>query len=97
MKEILIGLSFGLFFGLFFGLLLGLFAKLWVKSDTVALTVGTAMFINGSIAPVVALIVPEIIYKEHKDPALGAGPFTTIVQNIISLSVYLAVATLIIF
>lgn len=93
LKEILIGLSFGLLFGL----LLGLFAKLWIKSDIVATTVGLAMFINGTIAPVVALVVPEIIYKEHKDPALGAGPFTTIVQNLISLSVYFLVASMIIF
>lgn len=92
-KEVFIGLSFGLLFGL----LLGLFAAVWVQSTQVALTIGFAMFINGTIAPLVALIVPEIIYKEHSDPALGAGPFTTIVQNIISLSVYLAVAALIIF
>ena len=92
-KEVFIGLSFGLFFGV----LLGLFARFWLGSTTVALTVGTAMFINGTIAPIVALIVPEIIFKEHKDPALGAGPFTTIVQNIISLSVYLFVASVIIF
>lgn len=92
-KEVFIGLSFGVLFGL----LLGLFAKLWIQSNQVAFTIGVAMFINGTIAPVVALIVPEIIYKEHKDPALGAGPFTTIVQNIISLSVYFAVATLVIF
>ncbi|MBI2314569.1 magnesium transporter [Candidatus Daviesbacteria bacterium] len=92
-KEILIGLTFGLFFGL----LLGLFAKIWLNSDTVALTVGISMLINGAIAPVVALIVPEIIFKEHRDPALGAGPFTTISQDLISLSVYLLIATIIIF
>ncbi|MBI3103333.1 magnesium transporter [Candidatus Daviesbacteria bacterium] len=92
-KEVFIGLSFGLFFGLS----LALFAKLWLQSDQAAWAVGVAMFINGTFAPVVALIVPEIIYKEHKDPALGAGPFTTIVQNIISLSVYLLVASVIIF
>lgn len=92
-KEILIGLTFGAIFGL----LLGLFAFFWLNQATVALTVGVAMLINGTIAPVMALIVPEIIFKEHKDPALGAGPFTTIVQNIISLSVYLLVATIIIF
>lgn len=92
-KEVFIGLSFGLFFGL----LLGVFAFFWLKNTQVVFTIAIAMFINGTIAPVVALVVPEIIYKEHKDPALGAGPFTTIVQNIISLSVYLIVATLIIF
>ncbi len=92
-KEVLIGLTFGLIFGL----LLGIFAKFWIHSDQVALTVGISMLINGTLAPVVALIVPEIIFKEHKDPALGSGPFTTIIQNLISLSVYLLVATLIIF
>ena len=91
-KELLVGLSFGLIFGL----LLGLFAKLWLGSSIVAFTVTAAMFINGTIAPVVALIVPELIFKEHKDPALGAGPFTTIAQNLISLSVYLLVASIII-
>lgn len=91
-KEMLVGICFGLIFGI----LLGLFAKIWLGSDYVALTVGAAMFINGSIAPIAALIVPEILFKEHTDPALGAGPFTTIIQNLISLSVYLIVAMIII-
>lgn len=90
-KELMVGLIFGLIFGI----LLGLFAHIWLGSLNVASTVAFAMFINGTLAPIVALIVPEIIFKEHKDPALGAGPFTTILQNLISLSVYLLVATLI--
>lgn len=92
LKELMIGIAFGSFFGI----LLGLFAKFWIGSTTVALTITSAMFINGIIAPVVALIVPELLFREHRDPALGAGPFTTILQNLISLSVYLAAATLII-
>lgn len=92
-KELLVGLSFGLIFGV----LLGLFANIWLGSLNVALTVAIAMFIDGVIAPIIALIVPELLFKEHEDPALGAGPFTTILQNLISLSVYLLVATLIIF
>ena len=91
-KELMVGVSFGLIFGI----LLGLFAKFWLGSNNVALVVSISMFINGTLAPVVALIVPEVIFKEHRDPALGAGPFTTILQNLISLSVYLLVATLII-
>lgn len=92
-KEILIGLTFGLVFGL----ILALFAKIWLGSDTIALTVGLAMFINGTVAPIIALIIPEIIVKEHQDPALGAGPFTTVVQDITSLIVYLLIASLILF
>src|SRR3989344_3611495 len=91
-KELMVGVVFGVIFG---GLL-GAFANFWLGSFNVALIVATAMFINGIIAPVVALIVPELLFKEHKDPALGAGPFTTILQNLISLSVYLLVASIII-
>src|SRR3989344_2562546 len=91
-KELLAGVTFGAIFGL----LLGAFANLWLGSFQVAFTVGAAMFINGIIALVVVLIIPEALFKEHKDPALGAGPFSTIFQDLLSLSVYLLVATLII-
>lgn len=92
-KEILVGLTFGIIFGL----LITLFAKWWFNSDEIALSVGLAMFINATIAPVVSLIIPEILFKEHTDPALGSGPFTTVIQDIISLSIYLLIATVIIF
>lgn len=93
LKELVVGICFGVIFGI----LLGLFANFWLGSDSVAISVAIAMFINGMLAPIVALIVPEVLFKEHEDPALGAGPFTTLSQNLISLSVYLLVATLIIF
>ncbi len=92
LKEMLTGICFGLIFGT----LIGLFAKIWLGSTEVAITVGFAMFVNAMIAPVLALIVPEIMFKRHADPALGAGPFTTIIQDFISLLIYLMVATLII-
>lgn len=92
-KELMVGITFGLIFGT----LLGVFARFWIGSASVAFTIAIAMFINGIIAPIVALIVPELLFREHEDPALGAGPFTTILQNLISLSVYLLIATLIIF
>ena len=91
-KEMLVGLSFGLLFGI----LIAFFAQIWLGSTQVALTVGLAMFINAAIAPIVALLVPEILFKERIDPALGGGPFTTVIQDIISLLIYLTVAVLII-
>ncbi len=92
-KEILIGLSFGSFFGL----LMVAFTLFWFKSESIAISVGLAMFINATIAPLIALTVTEILFKERTDPALGGGPFTTIIQDIISLSIYLMIATVIIF
>lgn len=92
-KEFFVGITLGSFLGL----LLGSFAWIWLGSKEVALTVGTAMVINGMIAPIVALVVTEVLFKKHEDPALGGGPFTTVIQDLLSLSIYLLVATLIIF
>lgn len=65
----------GILVGSLFGLTIGLIAKLWIGSTKIAITVGLAMLINVAIAPLIALIVPEILLKERMDPALGAGPF----------------------
>lgn len=92
-KETLLGLTLG---GIF-GLVTGLFAFYWLGSAAIALTVGLSMLVNMSIAPVLSTVIPEILYKEHSDPALGAGPLATIIQDLVSLLVYLAAASLIIF
>ena len=93
MKEIILGL----FLGLIFGICFGIFALIWFKSASIALTVGFAVFASMAIAPAIALIMPTILQKEHKDPALGSGPFTTVVQDLISLSIYFLLASVIIF
>ncbi|OGE75537.1 MAG: hypothetical protein A3C85_03585 [Candidatus Doudnabacteria bacterium RIFCSPHIGHO2_02_FULL_48_21] len=92
-KETLLGLSVGLIFGI----IIGSFAAYWLSSAAIGLTVGLAMFINVALAPILATCVPELLYKEHTDPALGAGPLATIIQDLISLLIYFFVASLIIF
>lgn len=90
-KELLLGLSLGLLFGL----LIGVFAFFAFKSVSIALTVGVSMFATMSVAPVIALIVPALLQKEHTDPAIGAGPFTTVIQDFVSLVVYFFIASII--
>lgn len=92
-KELLLGLILGIFFGV----VIGTGAYLWLHSSPVAWTVGIAMFINVTLAPLFAIVIPEILFKEHTDPALGAGPFATVVQYIVSILIYFTVATIIIF
>lgn len=83
--------------GALFGLCIGLFTYFWFQSFETALTVGYAMFVTMGIAPIVALIVPTILWREHKDPAVGSGPFVTVLQDLISLLVYFYAASVIIF
>lgn len=87
--------SLGLVLGLIFGASIGLFAYFWLGSFKLALTVGIAMCVNIIISPLMALLIPEILFKEHTDPALGAGPFTTVIQYLISLLVYFGIAVII--
>lgn len=96
-KYLLKELSVGILLGTIFGGLISIFAYFWFGSFQTALTVGIAMLINITIAPIIAIIIPLILKKEHQDPALGAGPFTTVIQDLISLTIYFLVASIIIF
>lgn len=88
-------LSIGLVLGVILGILIGIIAYLWLQDSDVALTIAIAMGLNVSLAPLVATIVPEFIFKSHYDPALGAGPLTTVIQDSISLLIYFTVASII--
>ncbi|MDP2670975.1 MAG: magnesium transporter [bacterium] len=92
-KEFFIGVGLGLIFAV----LIGLVTHFWIGSMEITTTVSLAMFLTVSVAPIIALIVPELITKEHRDPALGSGPFTTIVQNIVSIIIYFLVASWVFF
>ena len=92
-KEIL----FGIMLGGIFGTGIGVFAFLWFHSLQTALTVGIAMFITMAIAPLVGLIIPAILQWERTDPAVGAGPFATVIQDALSLLIYFAVAGVVLY
>jgi len=91
-KELILGI----FIGSLFGLTFGLFAYIFLKSWEISLTLMLAMALTMATAPVVALLVSAGLYKEHTDPALGGGPFTTIIQDLLSLVIYFSIASLII-
>lgn len=90
-KETMLGLSLGTLFGF----ISGFFAYVWLRDLNLAITVGLALLITMSLSPLVALAVPSILQYEKKDPAVGAGPMTTVIQDILSLFIYFSVATLI--
>jgi magnesium transporter len=45
---------------------------------------------------VVALVLPWLLTLLHKDPAFGAGPLATVVQDLLSIAIYLALASVIV-
>lgn len=90
-------LFLGAIIGLIAGALVSIFAYLWLNSVGLALTVGLAMLASITIAAVLAIFIPTIIHKiANIDPAVGAGPFTTVLQDLITVIIYFVIASLII-
>ena len=90
LKELGVDLALGVLLGF----LVAGFGFIWGKGGgTLAIIVGVAMAINVVIAGAVAILISWGLYARKRDTALGAGPFATVVQDILSLVVYFTVAS----
>jgi magnesium transporter len=83
--------------GTVIGLLIGLaflsFALLGWGNEKVAVAVALALFCACAIATLVAMALPLTLRHFGLDPAFGAGPLATVIQDLLSIVVYLAIAT----
>ncbi len=86
----------GLISGAIIGALIGLaflpFALIGWGNAQVALAVSLALFCACSIATLVAMALPLLFRRLGIDPAFGAGPLATVIQDLLSIVVYLAIA-----
>jgi magnesium transporter len=71
-------------------------ALIWGDRD-VAAAVAIAMFTASAIATVVAMALPSLIRRVGWDPAFGSGPLATVVQDLLTVTVYFAAASAIVF
>jgi magnesium transporter len=60
----------------------------------IATTVAIALLAACSIATVVAMALPWLLQRLGWDPAFGSGPLATVIQDLLSIAIYLAVAAL---
>jgi magnesium transporter len=58
-----------------------------------ALAVALAVLVAGTLATSIGLLFPWALQRAGADPAFGSGPLATVVQDVLSLLVYLAVCT----
>lgn len=83
--------------GVIIGVLLGAvflaFATLVWGNEQVALAVALALLASCSIATFIALALPWIIERFGADPAFGSGPLATVIQDLLAMLAYLAIAT----
>lgn len=66
-------------------------AAVW-GNGRLAATVGIALFVSSSIATLIAMVLPYFLARFGRDPAFGSGPLATVIQDLLSILVYFAVA-----
>ena len=96
-KQLLFGeLRTGSLIGLVLGLTTLPFVTFVYHDFQLGIAVSVAIFVAGAMATTVGLLLPWALSKCGKDPALGAGPVGTVIQDVISLVVYFMTAQLIV-
>lgn len=89
LKEI----SVGLINGLAVGTLLGGIAWIWKGNMVLGLVVGSALFLNTLIAVSIGGIVPLVLRKFGRDPAVASGPLLTTVTDMCGFFLVLSMAS----
>jgi len=88
--------ALGIILGLVISSIVFVVTFLWLASPKLALAISSAMFGAIALAPIIALLVTELLELEHTDPAVGAGPLVTVVQDTLSILIYGFITSMII-
>ncbi|HEU4427446.1 MAG TPA: magnesium transporter [Myxococcota bacterium] len=87
-REALTGLAIGA------ALAAAAFPLLWLRWQAVRLASGVALalFAACSTATLAAMLLPALMQRAGFDPAFGSGPLATVVQDLISIALFFAIA-----
>lgn len=77
---------------LFLGTALSLIGFFMFGETDIAAVLGVSLFLTISAAVLISVMIPFLFQRMKLDPALGSGPFATIVADITSLIIYFYVA-----
>ena len=86
----------GIILGVVFSVVIGAVLMVWFASKELAMAVALSTLGAVASAPLVALGVTELFYKEHEDPAVAAGPIANVIQDAVSIVIYGLIASAII-
>jgi magnesium transporter len=96
-----VGLRMAMWGELLTGLMIGValavvsFPLLWWRwgAAEVALGVSLALLAACSTATLIAMSLPWLLDRFRLDPAFGSGPLATVIQDLLSILIYFAIAT----
>jgi magnesium transporter len=90
-REVLAGLAIGVTLGAIAGPLVW-----WHWNDPLlALSVGVSVFAASSTSTAAAIALPWVFDRLALDPAFGSGPLATVIQDLLSIWIYLLVTTIV--
>jgi magnesium transporter len=87
-RELVTGLLVGILLG---AVVLPFTLLVWGNAE-VAVTVSLALLGACSVATLVAMALPWAFSKLGRDPAFGSGPLATVLQDLLSIVIYLGIA-----
>lgn len=88
LREALVGATIGALMGV----LSFIFGTFLSGSSTIGMIAGVSVFFAMISATLMACMTPLILRSLGKDPAVGSGPFTTSLQDIVGLAIYFSTA-----
>ncbi|MEQ6375516.1 magnesium transporter [Bacillaceae bacterium S4-13-58] len=83
----------GIITGLICGILIALLVYLWKGDFTLGILVGLSIMATLFVATIAGAMVPLIMHKLKIDPAVASGPFITTINDLLSILIYLGLAT----
>ncbi|WP_372869079.1 magnesium transporter, partial [Planomicrobium okeanokoites] len=83
----------GLITGLVCGVVVVGLVYFWKGELLIGLLVGTAVAGSIFVATLAGSFIPLLIHRLNIDPAVASGPFITTLNDIISILIYLGLAT----
>lgn len=93
-KYLLRQIFIGLILGLILSVLVFFIISIFWKQPYIGFVIAFSMFITLILSSVTSLFITLIIKKLKFDPALGSGPFATIISDVSSILFYFIVAYL---
>jgi magnesium transporter len=79
--------------GLILGGLVFLVSWFWFADLVLSLIVGLSIFLTVWLTVVIALLLPWALHLRGYDPAVASGPLATVLNDLLSIFIYLLIAT----
>ena len=98
LREVGTGLLNGVIIGIILFIVTYLFLELTGNADALKITevVSLSIFASLAVATLFGALIPIVINSFKIDPAIASGPFVTMIIDILALSVYFTLATILI-